>query len=65
VSDIELTLKLERDSDNSYPGRAYVRVEGDTIRFDLPGPDRTIAFNLRRLKRAIETLEEEAEESGS
>lgn len=57
-----MRIRLERDSDNSYPGSAEAKVEGDTIRFDLSGPERTIAFNLRRLKRVIATLEEEAED---
>lgn len=55
MSDIEMRIKLERDSDNSYPSSAEVRLDGNTLRIDLSGPDRTIAFNL---KRAIACLED-------
>lgn len=63
MAGIELTLPVERDSDNSYASRAEVTLDGDILTFRLRDPERTVGFNLRRLQRVIGTLVDDAEDT--
>lgn len=62
MAGIELTIPVERDSDNSYSGRAEVTLDGDILRFHLLDPERVVGFSLRRLKLTIATLKADAAE---
>ena len=64
MGDIKTQLKLERDTDNSYPGDVGVSLYGDLVQFELMGPERTIGVSLRRLKIVIAALEAERGEEG-
>lgn len=56
-----VTLKLKRDTDNSYPGEIDISSDDstDVIQFDLHGQDRTIQIDKKELRKALRVLLED------